>query len=431
MKRTLPPVLEAPDSEEQIREVYESVAAQIRHFSEVQKTAVMALSKLFRGYMKPEEVAGIAARLLKYSGYSAIIAVGKDAQIGFKVDDSTSFIVPLAYFEKESQLNHLGYMAISDFNPEKEKQGRMFLEYYGRRVSLAVAHAELFWNLRAARDTLLDMASFVRHEVRGPLSTNYGLLKIISHHMEQVEKVMPEGVGGEIQEMIRRCCELAKSAQVASEKINLSLDLLEIYNINSQVVKPEKDEISWEVFLKDEVRGQFEQIAHCAGVNLKMFVQHDILKEPLCFKRVWISRIFDNLVSNAFKYSLQNSSVELWFYRDEGRLVLDLWNRVEYPVSTVSLEIMMEKGATTSNKSRLKGLGEGHGLGLYLVNLIVRNGFGGDLILKSGEGYPSPPRDSEGFGQLSIKSERFNKEAAGLFSSAAYFRVKAIFDAKS
>ncbi len=391
MKDRKTPNPETRELEHQVRLAFESVADQVRHFTEVQKAAAMTMPKLYRGYMKVQQVAELATLLLNLCGYRATVVVNQGLHQSIRVDDATHFIVPLSYFEQENQLHSLGYMAVSDFDPKRDLQGRLFLEYFGRRLSLALAHTELFANLRNARDTLLDMAGFVGHEIRSPLSTNYGLLHILENRLSELRKLEAEGSADGRQPLLDQCLELAQRAIVASNKIDAALDLLDIYKINPAVVRQEENPITWGTFLRDEVFGQFDMVARRAGLQLRVHVEKELAPRTIFYNRTWLSRIFDNVIGNSLKYAVSPSTVELWLFQQNSELMLDLRNVLDAPFRSERLEDLLKKGFHSAWKSNVEGMGEGRGLGLYFVNLIIRNGFQGDLRVISDKGWPPPP----------------------------------------
>ena len=401
--------------EHHVRLAFESVADQVRHFTELQKAAAMTLPKLYRGYMKVQQVAELAGVLLNLCGYKARVVVNP-GQKGILVGEDTHFIVPLSYFEQENQLHSLGYMAIADFDPKRDLKGRLFLEYFGRRLSLALAHSELFANLRNARDTLLDMAGFVGHEIRGPLSTNYGLLKILENRIAACRTGDPD----EREAVLSQCEELVQRALVASRKTDSALDLLDIYKINPDLVRQEQDSITWDTFLREEVLGQFEMIARSVRLRFAVHLDQELEGRNLPYSHTWLSRILDNLLGNAVKYAQPDTTLELWICQRDGDIVLDVRNSVEAPFRSEALEDLLKKGFHSAWKSRVEGMGEGRGLGLYFVNLIVRNGFFGDLRVESDVGWPEPVSPPSCFRRMELSPP---EEEMVRSQGPAYFRV--------
>ncbi|MBE7559172.1 HAMP domain-containing histidine kinase [bacterium] len=417
------PAADNRELEHQVRLAFESVADQVRHFTEVQKAAAMTLPKLYRGYMKVQQVAELATVLLNLCGYRANVVVNQGVHQGIPVDDSTHFIVPLSYFEQENQLHSLGYMAVSDFDPKRDLQGRLFLEYFGRRLSLALAHTELFANLRNARDTLLDMAGFVGHEIRSPLSTNYGLLRILDNRLRELRQRQEEGAPEGAQAVLDQCLELVQRAIVASNKLEAALDLLDIYKINPSVVRQEEDPITWGTFLREEVLGQFDIVARRAGLGLVVRIEEELAPRTIFYNRTWLSRIFDNLIGNALKYALPPSTVELWLFEQNGELMLDVRNVLETPFRSERLDDLLKKGFHSAWRSNVEGMGEGRGLGLYFVNLIVRNGFQGDLRVVSDVGWPAAPFPVEDTHLLRVGAEEAPPPPSPGDTRTAFFQV--------
>ncbi len=89
-----------------------------------------------------------------------------------------------------------------------------------------------------------------------------------------------------------------------------------------------------------------------------------------------IRRTMENLVDNAVKYTPAGGTIRLDLSRDRGRIAFTITNTCE-PVDKVDLKNLLNP-FYRGKKSHL--LAEGKGLGLYIVNYIVRS-HGGEVIV--------------------------------------------------
>jgi signal transduction histidine kinase len=96
-----------------------------------------------------------------------------------------------------------------------------------------------------------------------------------------------------------------------------------------------------------------------------------------------MERVLENLVSNALKYSPDDSPIHLAWRRDRGRVLIEVRNRGE-PIPEALVPRLFEpfhRGPTADGASARQG----HGLGLYIVRHIVLQ-HGGEISVRSSAG---------------------------------------------
>jgi signal transduction histidine kinase len=139
------------------------------------------------------------------------------------------------------------------------------------------------------KDTLMNI---VAHDLKSPLNRIHGLVRILemegnlnSNQLEYVRLVKESTRGG----------------------LDLITDLLDVHAWNELPEKPSPFAFEFDQFFKERVQS-FQVIAEGKGISLKAesHVGQKIISEPED-----LGRIFDNLVSNAIKFSPRNKSVEV------------------------------------------------------------------------------------------------------------------------
>jgi signal transduction histidine kinase len=119
----------------------------------------------------------------------------------------------------------------------------------------------------------------------------------------------------------------------------------------------------------------FQEIANLKQITIFTKVETDIVYE---FSKTKLQRIVDNTISNAIKYSHDNSSVEISFYQKEKHLIFKV---KDHGVGIANVKKIFSR---YYRENESKG---GFGIGLNIVkDIIDEEGIGLDVRSTVGEG---------------------------------------------
>lgn len=90
------------------------------------------------------------------------------------------------------------------------------------------------------------------------------------------------------------------------------------YYIQSNIAKDNKKDIDFSEFLEKRVEF-FNDLAITKKINLFIHIQKGVV---IYFDEIELYRIIDNNISNAIKYSKENSSIDIFLEKKDGKLVL-------------------------------------------------------------------------------------------------------------
>jgi len=205
-----------------------------------------------------------------------------------------------------------------------------------------------------------EFISSVSHEIKTPLSviSNYAkALKNPSLDEETKQKYLDV---------------LVANSQKLS---NLVSNILKLNKLEKQTISPERIKLNIGELLRDNIL-QFESLFEKKNIDLNCKIS-DI---ELTIEQSYLEVIFNNLISNAIKFTNQNGVIEI-----------SLSNINEYVVFSVKdngIGISNEVGSRIFEKfyqADTSRSAEGNGLGLALVKKII-DIMGGEISVKSQEG---------------------------------------------
>ncbi|MHC1723903.1 MAG: sensor histidine kinase [Aminipila sp.] len=207
-----------------------------------------------------------------------------------------------------------------------------------------------------------DMVSNISHDLRTPLTSIIGYLQLIinceNDHMESMIQYANVAYN--------------KSLELKS----LVEELFEFANISNQEFKLNKTKLDISELIKQVILGQMpalqEKILNCRSSfpDEKMYVFADA---------VLIARAFDNLLSNAVRYSTSGENIDVELAKEAGYVLIKITN-YGTEIAQGDLPYIFEKFYCV-NKSR-SGSSAGVGLGLAIVKSIVEK-HNGEVFVNS------------------------------------------------
>lgn len=212
------------------------------------------------------------------------------------------------------------------------------------------------------KDEFLSVAS---HELRTPLTTIKGYSQLLRHAHENLDSSEREAYLDAVLSEIERM-------------MGLISELLDVSRIDRKRLELQPQETPWLSFVRSRVSAF--QMQH---PERTITIDSEIGERVLRFDQQRMRQVIDNLLSNAFKYSPDESPVELSIREtEEGGVQTSV---IDHGIGIPADEIpkLFERFHRASNvSSRYYG---GLGLGLYISRAIVR-AHGGTLEVTSREG---------------------------------------------
>ena len=218
------------------------------------------------------------------------------------------------------------------------------------------------------------------HDLRNPIGVIMGyadfLLYIMKGNITDDQKKMLETIYQTSQYMLNLLEDLLDLSNIESGKLNLKLESLDINEIIKRNIELN------------------EVIAKKKNINI-VFENYDLIPKTL-FDKNKIEQVLNNLISNAIKYSPENTSTKVYSFisgdnitvavEDEGQGIPEKEHKLLFqPFTKLSVK------ATAGEKST--------GLGLAIVRIII-NGHGGKIWVDS-----EPGKGSTFYFSLPIKSK--------------------------
>lgn len=207
----------------------------------------------------------------------------------------------------------------------------------------------------------------VSHDFRTPLAK----IKMLNELLENQES---EKLSNKGKEKISR---IHKSIAEAENLVTDILEIREIYNSENTTKEPEAfDMLSCINEVVEDYKTPIE--LKNLEVNTSMEGESVVITELYTFKRV-----LGNLLSNAVKFSPNDTTINILAKHSDGGIELIVEDNGP-GFSEKDKEDVFVKPGKLSNKPN--GWGTSHGLGLYIVDKLVREKLDGSISLKSEAG---------------------------------------------
>jgi two-component system phosphate regulon sensor histidine kinase PhoR len=246
------------------------------------------------------------------------------------------------------------------------KEDEEFISAIAAQGSIAIENAIAYQGMRELDQLKSQFIRMVTHELRSPVSVTRSLLRTIT-----------AGYAGELTEQQRDILERANRRIEFLQK--LIDDLLDLAAGKAQV----KEEIPLEptpiLPILEKVVERYEIPAQEKQIELR-FINH-CQEEGIEVKghSEGLDRIFNNLISNAVKYTLEGGKVLVELERLDGELHIRVQD-TGIGIPETALPRLFEEFYRAPNAKELET--EGTGLGLSITKDIV-NRFGGRIHVES------------------------------------------------
>lgn len=216
--------------------------------------------------------------------------------------------------------------------------------------------------LNEAKDRIL---ATVAHDIRGPLTAIQGTLEIVKYHTPNLTKETKDML-----EMSLMSC--AKTERLTKELLDISL----LENDSFRLQRETTD--LTEYF--SGILAQFERLASEKNIAIELDVRSSHLEANI--DKYNFSRVIENLVTNALKFTHEAGKVELASYEEDDYIMIE--------VKDTGIGIPDKlKGYIFDKFSKARRLGtrgeSTTGLGMSIVKMIVEKHFG-KIWLESQEG---------------------------------------------
>lgn len=202
-----------------------------------------------------------------------------------------------------------------------------------------------------------DFVSMVSHEVRSPMNSLLMQLKIIL-----------DGLAGDITEKQKEILERA------SDKIlnlnNLVTELLDLSRIESGLIAHEKEQVDITQLIENQ---KIFHTPYGEGKNISLTVECEEDLPSILANRQNMDEVFSNLITNAIKYSPDNSSVIIKAITENKYLKI-LVSDTGFGMNSDELEMIFTRfyRIKDSNTREIQGTG----LGLAIVKSIIESHHG-------------------------------------------------------
>lgn len=215
------------------------------------------------------------------------------------------------------------------------------------------------------------MYSMVTHDLRSPIGVMLGFLEIIEEEDWYVQLASKDK---EVFSILRRNCE---------SMLGLVCDLSDMTSLNNQKLSYDFGEVNSEPFFLEAIR-HAEILAGRKNIVFKHTLSKNI-PNTLYLDTLRIRQVLDNLISNAVKFSLPNTAIELQVdYKNEMLEICVEDQGLGIPHDEVS-KLFKEYGKTSVRPTAHES---SSGLGLAIVKKIVE-AHGGHVSVETEPGLGS------------------------------------------
>lgn len=248
------------------------------------------------------------------------------------------------------------------FNAEDEA----FLLAIAAQGSISIENAMTYKAIEELDQVKSQFVRTVTHELRSPVSVVYSLLRTLT--------------GSFAGELTGQQLDILNRARRRVEFLQRLID--DLLDMAAGKIEFKKTEVLEPVNLGatvERVVRRFEVVSREKGVSLEWHIQQGAEGDWVLATREGLDRIFDNLISNAVKYTLSGGEVKVGLDCQEGQLHVQVED-TGIGIPKESLEHLFEEFYRAPNARAVEQ--EGTGLGLTIArDLLMR--FGGSIHVET------------------------------------------------
>lgn len=239
------------------------------------------------------------------------------------------------------------------------------LQLQGEEINKQIKRlAEQHQELKNLHDEKMNIFGIVSHDMKSPLNRIFALTKLFSMDADNLTE---EQKGY-----------LAKMHQVIVDGLNLVRNLMDMRAIEDKGIEMMPEEINLNNFLIQELK-HFKALADMKQISLKYQPVDEI---KIISDKQYLGRIFDNLISNAIKFSPEGKSIHVKLEREDNEIQVSIHD--EGPgFKPEEQEKLFRKYQKLSAKPT--GGESSTGLGLSIVKNLTEK-LGGTVSCESAEG---------------------------------------------
>ncbi|GAA0726238.1 sensor histidine kinase [Clostridium malenominatum] len=207
-----------------------------------------------------------------------------------------------------------------------------------------------------------ELITNVSHDLKTPLTSIMNYVDLLKK--ENLSKEEVEGYVGVLDRKTQRLKtlieDLFEAAKMASGSVELNLERVDVVSLLNQAL------------------GEFDEKIKASSLTFKVKLGNEKIYANLDGKKTW--RVFENLISNALKYSQKDTRVYITLEENENHIIFAIKNISAYEMDFEVDEIFdrFKRGDQSRNT-------EGSGLGLAIAKSIVDMQGGSLQIQKDGD----------------------------------------------
>lgn len=276
-----------------------------------------------------------------------------------------------------------GYIDLESIDIERKitSRERRFLEFFCRQAGFVLAHEWFYQNLSRTREklqsalnTVSEISAFVGHEIRSPLASLHSLAFLIEDHVQDMSR--QEKLTEDDWSLLGD--KLGQSTGLL-QKVVRSTYLLGTLDMDEDLFRRDLEWVEMGKSLLVSAETAYAYDINRRNLLVAIRREKRFARDFIHVHRTWFEAIFDNLLGNAIKYATNGGRIDFSILERDSEYVIHVSNPVEHPPQVESLNRLLEKGYRGDSGFSHKSIGANQGLGLYFVNRIVTEGYGGNV----------------------------------------------------
>ncbi|NUN97513.1 MAG: hypothetical protein HUU16_15225, partial [Candidatus Omnitrophica bacterium] len=346
--------MESPNLiETRLTEELAEYQAEIAEFTSEELRALVVLDQCVRGTMDPLKLNLLFEHMFEELGFRSDIHVhAEEAGI---TEEGVAEAPPEGclriHFDPTPEITRddfEGWIDLYPLDPGRNRDSRdiRFIEFFCRRIGVVLAHQWMYQalsrtheRLRSAVNTVQEISAFVGHEIRSPIASLLSLAFLMKDQIREMSLETP--APGESWKSL-----VDKMAQAVAllEKITRSTYLLGTLDIDPKAVTRSREWTELGKSLLVTAASAYSFDLRRRGLLLVIRRESRFAHDYVLVHHSWFDAIFDNLLGNAIKYSVEGGRIDFSILKDDGAYVIHVSNPVENPPSPERLNRLFEKG---------------------------------------------------------------------------------------